>query len=185
MDQNVGTQATPCTIQSSSGGVTTVFGFTNLPAQTISAGVWTFTMYWTGGTGNTNDTVTLSAGVSPTANCAGFLATVPAAPSTWTATYGLSGTFTTSPFTVSTSASQLLPLVIPAGGSLCLQVVLTHTSGGKPSMSYDGAAGVADTRLVPPSTVVPESLLGWFGLAFAIPLFTQRRRVLSLLRSRT
>jgi hypothetical protein len=183
MDQNTGTQATPCAIQSSSGGVATVFGFTNLPAQTVSAGVWSFTMYWTGGTGNTNDTVTVSAGVSLTASCAGFLATVPAAPSTWTTTYGLSGALTTSPFTVSTSAPQLLPMVIPAGGSLCLQVVLTHTSGGKPSMTYDGIAGVADTRLIPPTSVVPESLLGWLSLAFAIPLLTQRRRVLSFLRS--
>jgi glycosyltransferase involved in cell wall biosynthesis len=183
MDQNVGAQATPCAIQSSSGGVTTVFGFTNLPAQTVSAGVWSFTMYWTGGSGNTNDTVTVSAGVSLTASCAGFVATVPAAPSTWTATYGLSGTFTASPFTVSTSAPQLLPMVIPAGGSLCLQVVLTHTSGGKPSMMYDGIAGVADTRLIPPTSVVPESLIGWLGLAFAIPLLIQRRRVASFLRS--
>jgi hypothetical protein len=62
-------------------------------------------------------------------------------------------------------------------------VVLTHTSGGKPSMTYDGIAGVADTRLIPPTSVVPESLIGWLGLAFAIPLLTQRRRVASLLRS--
>jgi hypothetical protein len=182
MDQNGGTQATPCAILSSSGGVTTVFGFTNLPAQTVSAGVWSFTMYWTGGTGNTNDTVTVSAGVSVTASCAGFVATVPTVPNTWTTTYGLSGANATSPFTVA-SPPQLLPMVIPAGGSLCLQVVLTHTSGGKPSMTYDGIAGVADTRLIPPTSVVPESLIGWLGLAFAIPLLTQRRRVASLLRS--
>jgi hypothetical protein len=73
-------------------------------------------------------------------------------------------------------------MVIPAGGSLCLQVVLTHSTGGKPSMIYDGLVGTADTRLVPPSTVVPESLVGWLGLAFAIPLVTQRRRLLALLR---
>jgi glycosyltransferase involved in cell wall biosynthesis len=181
MDQNVGTQAAPCTIQSSSGGVTTVFGFTNLPAQTVSAGVWNFTMYWTGGNGNTNDTVTVSAGVSLTASCVGFIATVPTVAGTWTTTYGISTPNPTSPLTVSTTT--LLPLTIPAGGSLCLQVVLKHTSGGKPSMTFDGAAGVADTRLVPPTTVVPESLIGWFGLAFAIPLLTQRRRVLSVLRS--
>jgi len=50
-------------------------------------------------------------------------------------------------------------------------------------MTFDGATGVADTRLVPPTTVVPESLIGWLGLAFAIPVLTQRRRVLSFLRS--
>jgi hypothetical protein len=77
-----------------------------------------------------------------------------------------------------------LPLVIPTGGSLCLQVVLTHSTGGKPSMTYDGAAGIADTRLVPPTTVVPEALAGWLGLAFAIPLVTQRRRVLAFLGRR-
>jgi hypothetical protein len=73
-------------------------------------------------------------------------------------------------------------MVIPAGGSLCLQVVLTHSTGGKPSMIYDGVVGTADTRLVPPSTVVPESLVGWLGLALAIPLVTQRRRLLAVLR---
>jgi len=182
MDQTTGTQTTPCTIQSTAGGVTTVFGFTNLPAQTVAAGTWSFTMYWSGGNGLTNDTVTLSAGVSLTASCAGFVATVPNPPSTWTTTYGSGGTNTTSPFTVTTSASQL-PLVIPPGGSLCLQVLLTHNTGGKPSLLYDGAVGTADTRLVPPSTVVPESLVGWLGLAFAIPLVTQRRRLLALLRT--
>ena len=183
MDQNIGTRGTSCSIQSSAGGVTTVFEFTNLPLQTVSAGVWAFTMYWTGGTGATNDTVTLSAGISLTASCAGFVATVPNAPSTWATTYGSSGANTGSPFTVSTSASQL-PLVIPAGGSLCLQVVLTHNTGGKPSMTFDGAAGLADTRLIPPTTVVPESLIGWLGLGLGIPLITQRRRVMSVLRLR-
>jgi glycosyltransferase involved in cell wall biosynthesis len=184
MDQSVGSQATPCAIQSTAGGVTTVWSFSNLPLQTVALGVWDFTMYWTGGSGNTNDTVTVSAGVSLTASCVGFLATIPNAPSTWTTTYGSLGVVhTTSPFTVSTSASQL-PLVIPAGGSLCLQVVLTHITGGRPFMTYDGVAGLADTRLTPPTSVVPESLIGWLGLAFAIPLLTQRRRVLSFLRSR-
>jgi len=181
LDQTAGSMATPCSIQSSAGGLATVFGFTNLPAQTVAAGTWSFTMYWTGGNGNTNDTVTLSAGISLTSSCTGFVATVPSGVSTWTATYGSSGTNLTSPFTVTTSASQL-PMVIPPGGSLCLQVVLTHTTGGKPSMVYDGIVGAADTRLVPPSTVVPESLVGWLGLAFAIPLVTQRRRLLALLR---
>jgi hypothetical protein len=76
-----------------------------------------------------------------------------------------------------------VPLLIPAGGSLCLQVVLTHTTGTRQSMTYDGIAGVADTRLTPPTSVVPESLIGWLGLALAIPLLTQRRRVVSFLRS--
>jgi hypothetical protein len=187
MDQAVGVRtpaANVCSIQSTAGGVTTVWSFSNLPLQTVALGVWDFTMYWTGGSGNTNDTVTVSAGVSLTASCVGFLATIPNTPSTWTTTYGSLGVVhTTSPFTVSTSASQL-PLVIPAGGSLCLQVVLTHTTGGRPFMTYDGVAGLADTRLTPPTSVVPESLIGWLGLAFAIPLLTQRRRVLSFLRSR-
>jgi hypothetical protein len=48
-------------------------------------------------------------------------------------------------------------------------------------MTYDGPAGVADTRLIPPTTVVPESLLGFLGVAFAIPLVTRGRRLLSFL----
>src|SRR4029077_1392121 len=122
----------------------------------------------------------VSAGVSATASCAAFVATVPNGTNTWTGTYGSSGTFTTSPFTITTTT--LLPMVVPPGGSLCLQVVLTHSTGGKPSMIYDGPVGTADTHLVPPSTVVPESLVGWLGLAFAIPLVTQRRRLFALLR---
>jgi len=184
MDQTAGSTSPACGIQSAPAGVTSVWSFSNLPAQTVAAGVWSFTMNWTGGSGATNDTVTVSAGVSATASCVGFVATIPNALSTWTTTYGSSGTNTTSPFTVSTSASQL-PLVIPAGGSLCLQVVLMHNTGGKPTMVYDGTtAALADTRLVPPTSVVPESLLGWLGLAVAIPLLTQRRRVLSFLRLR-
>jgi len=65
-------------------------------------------------------------------------------------------------------------MVITTGGSLCVQVTLTHTTGGKPSMVYDGTAGVGDTRLVPPSIVVPESLLGLVGLVVVIPLFASR-----------
>jgi len=49
-------------------------------------------------------------------------------------------------------------------------------------MTYDGPAGVADTRLIPPTTVVPESLLGFLGMASAIPLVTRGRRVLSFLK---
>ena len=178
MNQSAGTNATACQVQSGSAPV--VFGFTNLPAQTVSAGTWSFTMYWTGGTGNTADTVTLSAGVTASATCAGFT-TVPAT-GTWTTTYGGSGTNTTSPFTVSTSAAQP-SLTIPQGGSLCLQVTLTHNTGGKPFMLYDGPSGVASTDLVPPSTVVPESVLPYAGLALVIPLLTQRRRALAWIRA--
>jgi hypothetical protein len=181
LDQTIGTRATACTIQSA--GTTSTWGFTNLPAQTVAAGVWTFTMYWTGGTGNTNDTVTVSAGVSATASCAVFVAAIPNVGSTWSTTYGASGANPASPFTVSTSASQLA-LVIPAGGSLCLSVTLTHNTGGRPSMVYDGTAGVGDTQVVPPSIVVPESLLGFIGLALLIPVFTARRRVYAFLRVR-
>jgi hypothetical protein len=164
-------------------GTTTTWGFTNLPAQTVSAGIWDFTMYWSGGSGNINDTVTVAAGVSLTSSCAGFVATIPNAGSTWSTTFGTTGASTTSPFTVSTSASQL-PLVIAPGGSLCLSVTLTHTTGGAPSMLYDGVAGFADTRVVPPSIVVPESLLGFAALALCIPLITGRRRLLALLKVR-
>jgi cellulose synthase/poly-beta-1,6-N-acetylglucosamine synthase-like glycosyltransferase len=179
IDQSVGVRPTPCGIQSS--GITTTWGFTNLPAQTVAAGTWSFTMYWTGGTGATADVVTVSAGVSPTASCAGYVAAVPNPGTTWTTTYGSSGANPTSPFTVSTSAGQN-PLVIPAGGSLCLTVTLIHNTGGKPTMVYDGAPGVADTRVVPPSIVVPESVISLLGLALLIPLVTARRRVLALLR---
>jgi hypothetical protein len=181
MTPSVIAQSPPCSIQSA--GVTSTWGFTGLPAQTVSAGVWSFTMYWTGGSGSTSDTVTLSAGVSPTASCATFVATVPNAGTTWTTTYGSSGANTTSPFTVNTSAAQL-PLVIPPGGSLCLQVTLTHNTGGKPSMLFDGAVGTADTRLVPPSIVVPESVLNLLGLALLVPLFTARRRVVAFFKGR-
>ena len=156
-----------------------LYDVSSLPTQTVAAGVWTFTMYWTGGTGATNDTVTIASGVSATASCAGFLATVPNVGSTWTSSYGSSGSNTTSPFTVSTSASQLA-LVIPAGGSLCVSVTLTHNTGGKPSLVYDGTAGVGDTNVVPPSIVVPESLLGLAGLVVIVPLLLtrlKRRRV--------
>jgi hypothetical protein len=76
---------------------------------------------------------------------------------------------------VSTSASQAA-LSIPTGGSLCLAVTLIHTTGGKPSLVYDGAAGVGDTNVVPPSIVVPESLLGLAGLGAVIPLLVMRPR---------
>ncbi len=181
MDQAVGGQSPACAIQSGSGA--TVWGFTNLPAQTIAAGVWSFTMYWSGGSGNTSDRVTLHVGAVAGTSCARFVGTIPNGGTTWTTTYGISGAHPTSPFTVSTSAAQAA-LVIPAGGSLCLRVELNHNAGGKPSMLYDGPAGVADTRLSPPTSVVPESVLAFAGLAVAIPLLTGRRRLCSLLRSR-
>ena len=133
-------------------------------------------MYWSGGTGNTNDTVTLSVGVSTTASCVGFPAAF-----TWSTTYGSSGANAASPFTIGATGTQL---TIQSGGSLCLRVTLTHNTGGKPSMLYDGAALVADTRVVPPTIVVPESVLGFAGLALLIPVFTGRRRLLAVLRKR-
>jgi hypothetical protein len=63
-------------------------------------------------------------------------------------------------------------------------VALTHGTGGATSFLYDGAAGVADTQLIPPSTVVPESVLGFLGLALAIPVITARRRLLSFFKVR-
>jgi hypothetical protein len=51
-------------------------------------------------------------------------------------------------------------------------------------MLYDGVAGVGNTQLSPPSTVVPESVLGFAGLALLIPLITRRRRLLAFLRVR-
>jgi cellulose synthase/poly-beta-1,6-N-acetylglucosamine synthase-like glycosyltransferase len=173
VDQAIGTRGSACEIQSASGGVVTTWTFSSLPTQTVAAGTWSFTMNWTGGTGATSDTVTIAAGVSATSSCAGFVATVPNVGSTWTATYGSNGAQTTSPFTVSTSASQLA-MVIPAGGSLCIQVTLTHNTGGKPSLVYDGLAGSGDTNVVPPSIVVPESLLGLVGLVAFVPLFASR-----------
>ena len=182
MDQAVGVRATACTVSAS--GTTSVFGFTNLPSQTVSTGVWSFTMYWTGGTGATKDTVTVSVGAVAGASCAGFVASIPNGGSTWTTTFGSNNAANpTSPFTVSTSASQTA-LVIPAGGSLCIRVALSHGTGGATSMAYDGTAGVADTQVVPPSTVVPESVLGFIGLALVIPVITGRRRLLSFFRVR-
>src|SRR5205809_775328 len=87
-DANVGTRATPCQIQSVSAGVTTTWAWPALPAQTVAAGVSTITMYWTGGSGATSDTVSIAAGVSATASCAAFVATVPNPLSTWSTTYG-------------------------------------------------------------------------------------------------
>jgi len=179
IDQTAGARTPACTIQSQSGGVITTWAWTGLPAQTITAGVWTFTMYWTGGNGNTLDTVTVSAGVVAGASCALFVPSVPNVGTTWTTTYGASAANTTSPFIVSTSGSQAA-LSIPAGGSLCVQIVLIHATGGKPSLVYDGVVGTGDSHVTPPSVVVPESLLPFAGLALAIPFITGRRRLKSL-----
>jgi len=182
MDQVVGSRAPAC----SSTGNVDVWAFSNLPAQTAAAGVWSFTMYWTGASPGDSSTVVVSAGVSVGASCAGFVATIPNLGTTWTTTYGPAGVHTTSPFTVSTSASQLA-LVIPPGGSLCLRVDTSQGSGNNIGMRYDGAAGVADTRVVPPSIVVPESLLGFAAIALLIPLFTVgtgRKRLLAFLKVR-
>ena len=183
-NQSIGTRATACQIQSTARGITTVWAFSNLPAQTVAAGAWTFTMRWTGGSGATNDAVTVTAGVSATASCAGFTAQVPNAGSTWRATYGSGTANPTSPLTVTTSAAQA-SMVIPAGDSLCISVTLTHNSGGKPSMIYDGIAGAGDTDVVPPSIVVPESLAAFAGLAALIPLITARRRIVAFVRRRS
>ena len=128
-------------------------------------------------------TVTVSAGVVAGASCAGFAASVPNAGTTWTTTYGRGGAHTTSPFTVNTSASQAA-LVIPAGGSLCLRVDVSQSNGNDVDLAYDGAAGVGDTRVVPPSIVVPESLLAFAGFALLVPLVTGRKRWLALIKGR-
>ena len=173
VNQTAGGQATPCRIQSVSGGITTTWSWTGLPAQTVTAGTWTMTYYWTGGNGNTNDTVSVAAGVSLTASCAGFVTLIPAT-GTWSASYGAPPLVATSPIAVTTSAAQPA-LVIPSGGTLCISVTLTHISGGKPSMVYDGtAAAGAATSITPPSIIVPESLLPFAGLAVVIPLFAAR-----------
>jgi hypothetical protein len=176
MSPTVGARSPACSINDAVG----VFSFTNLPAQTISAGIWSFTMYWTPAGPTPVSTISLRVGVAPGPTCVGFVATIPNAGTTWTTTFGAGGVHTTSPFTISTSASQLA-LVIPAGGSLCLSADISAEPDDVP-MTYDGPAGVADTRLIPPATVVPESLLGFLGVAFAIPLVTRGRRLVSFLR---
>ncbi len=173
LDQTVGAKSPACEIQSSAGGIVSTWSFSNLPAQTVAAGAWSFKMYWTGGTGNTNDSVSIAVGVTATSSCAAFVPLIPNVGSTWSTTYGSSGANTTSPFTFSTSASQL-PMVITAGGSLCVQVTLTHNTGGKPSLVYDGPAGSGDTNIIAPSIIVPESLLGFLGFAVVIPIFASR-----------
>jgi cellulose synthase/poly-beta-1,6-N-acetylglucosamine synthase-like glycosyltransferase len=189
LDQNAGprTLAAACTLTT---GTTTTWGFTNLPAQNVAAGTWTFTIYWSGGSGNASNTVTVTAGTSATASCAGFAATIPNAGTTWTASFGSTTANPTSPLIVSTAGpppgnGSQAALAIPQGGSLCLSVTLTHVTGGPVLMLYDGTTGSgADTRVVPPSIVVPESLMGLAGLAAVIPMVTGRKRLLAFLRIR-
>ena len=179
MNQTVGNRASACHLSGNVG----VWNLSNLPAQTVAAGVWSFTMYWEGGGPADSTTVMVSAGVALGASCAGFVATIPNGGTTWSTTYGRGGAHTTSPFTVNTSASQLL-LVIPPGGSLCLTVDVSQSSGNNVDMLYDRGVGLADTRVVPPSIVVPESLLGFAAFALLIPVFTGRKRLLALVRVR-
>src|SRR3989475_604461 len=115
MSPTAGARSPACSINDAVG----VFSFTNLPAQTISAGIWSFTMYWTPAGPTPVSTISLRVGVAPGPSCVGFVATIPNAGTTWTTTFGAGGVQTTSPFTLSTSASQL-SLAIPAGGSPCL-----------------------------------------------------------------
>jgi hypothetical protein len=178
MDQTVGVRAPACRLNDAVG----VFSFTNLPAQTVAAGNWSFTMYWAPVGPVHLSHITLSVGAVAGSSCAGFVATIPTGGTTWTTTYGANGAHTTSPFTVSTSGSQPA-LLIPAGGSLCLRVDISQEDDDEP-MLYDGPAGVANTRLIPPTTVVPESVLGLIGVALLMPLLTARRKVLSFLRAR-
>ena len=180
------TLASACT---AAPGVTTTWGFASPVTQTVASGTWDFTMYWSGGTGNANNTVAITAGVSATASCATFAATIPNPGTTWTTTFGSAATNTSSPFTVSTAGplpagGLQLALLIPQGGSLCLSVTVTHNTGGPVLLLYDGSIGAGDTQVVPPSTVVPESLLGFLGWALLIPLFTARRRLFALVRIR-
>ena len=180
MNQTVGARVAPCHL---GGGAIGVWSFANLPAQTVAAGTWSFTMYWSGGAPGDSTTVLVSVGVVAGGSCAVFVATIPNAGTTWTTTFGPGGAHTTSPFTVTTSASQAT-LSIPAGGSLCLRVDASQANGNNLDVIYDGVAGRGDARVVPPSIVVPESLLGFVGLALLIPLVTQRKRLLAFVRVR-
>jgi len=168
LDPTPGARARACRLS----GAVGVWSESNLPAQTVAAGIWSFTMYWAPN-GNATSTVVISAGVAVGASCAGFVAIIPNALTTWTATYGPGSANPTSPFTVTTSAAQAA-LVIPPGGSLCLRVDDTQGSGNDVDMLYDRRVGLADTRVVPPSIVVRESLLPLAALIPLIPLLATR-----------
>jgi cellulose synthase/poly-beta-1,6-N-acetylglucosamine synthase-like glycosyltransferase len=177
MDRTTGARPTPCSVTSN--GTTSTFSFTPSPSAQTITGSWSFQFYWSGGTGATRDTISLSAGVLAGGVC---VVQIPTGGATWTTTYGTNGINTTSPVTVNTSASQTVS--IPAGGQLCLVVSLAHGTGGATTFLYDGIAGAADTQLITPTLVVPESLIGFAGLALAIPLITGRRRLLAFFRVR-
>jgi hypothetical protein len=177
MDRTAGNHMPPCSVTSN--GTTATFSFTPDPAGQTVTGIWSFQFYWNGGVGSVKDTISLSAGVLTAGVC---VVQIPTGGATWTTTYGSGGINTTSPVTVNTSASQTV--VIPPGGTLCLIVALSHGTGGATNFLYDGVVGTADTQLIPPSLVVPESVLGFLGLALVIPLITGRRRLMSLLRVR-
>ncbi len=177
MDRSVGFRSPPCSVTSN--GTTSTYSFTPTPAGQTVSGTWSFLFYWNGGSGAVKDTIGLSAGVLTGGVC---VVQIPTGGATWTTTYGSRGINTTSPVTVNTSASQTV--VIPPGGTLCLIVTLSHRTGGATHFLYDGVAGTADTQLITPSLVVPESVLGFVGLALAIPLITGRRRLLSFFRVR-
>jgi len=177
MDRTVGFRSPPCSVTSN--GTTSTYSFTPTPAGQTISGTWSFVFYWNGGTGAVSDTISLSAGVLVGGVC---VIQIPTGGATWTTTYGTNGINTTSPVTVNTSAAQTV--VIPPGGTLYLIVTLPHGPGGPPNSLYAAVAGIADTQLITPSLVVPESVLGLVGLALAIPLITGRRRLLSLLRVR-
>jgi 1,2-diacylglycerol 3-beta-glucosyltransferase len=179
MSPTVGARAPGCSINDAIG----VFAYTGLPAQTVAAGIWSFTMYWTPAGPIPLSNISLSVGVAAGPSCAGFVATIPTGGTTWATTFGALGVHTTSPFTVSTSGNQPA-LVIPAGGSLCLRADISAEQDDVP-MVYDGRVGEGDTRLIPPTSVVPDWVLGLMGAALLIPLVTGRRRVLSFLGVRS
>ena len=181
MSATAGARAPGCRFSDAVG----VFSFANLPAQTVVPGVWSFTMYWAAVGPVHLSHITLSVGLAIGPTCAGAVWVIPRAGTTWTTTYGAAGINKVSPFTVNTSGPQL-QLVIPAGRTLCLRTDISQEEDDEP-MVYDGPSSgpnAAGTRLTPPSTVVPESLLGLLGVALAIPLITGRRRVLSFLRTK-
>jgi hypothetical protein len=155
-----GGRAVPCSF----GDGIAYFAFTNLPAQTIQPGTWTFSLYWTVGVPVPLSNVTLSVGVvGAGVSCVGF------APGfSWSGTYGSLGG--ANPAVFSTAGPMV---TITNGQTLCLKVDLSVEQDDA-NMIYDSAA--AATRLVPPFTVVPESLLGLAGLALAIPAIAGRRR---------